>query len=66
MRGKLGEMIISSLDIGSMLTKMIEIGVSVVSIEGELETEDRGIIDFCCLIILDILLFDPTQRQRIL
>lgn len=60
MRGKLGDLIISTLDISSMLSKLIEIGLSVVSIEGELESEDRGIIDFCCVIILDILLFDAT------
>jgi hypothetical protein len=60
MRGKLGDMILATLDIKSMLKKMIEIAESVVSIEGELESEDRGIVDFCCVIIVDILLFDPS------
>lgn len=59
-------MILATLDIGSMLQKMLEIAVSVVSIDGELESEDRGIVDFCCVIILDILLFDPSQRNRLL
>ena len=58
MRGKLGDRILATLDIDSMLGKMVEIAVNVVSIEGELESEDRGIIDFCCVIMLDILLFD--------
>lgn len=45
---------------------MLEIAVSIVSIEGELESEDRGIVDFCCVIILDIVLYDTAQRALLL
>lgn len=41
-----------------MLDKIVEILFNVVSIDTELESEDRVIIDFCWCIIIDIALYD--------
>ncbi|EAS02785.2 ubiquitin carboxy-terminal hydrolase (macronuclear) [Tetrahymena thermophila SB210] len=61
--GKLGQKIMDTLDIESMLTKIIEILFNVVSLDSELESEDRVIIDFCWCIIIDIVLYDTKQRE---
>lgn len=66
MKGHLGELILSSLDLDAMLWKLLDIGVSVVSMESEVESEDRAIIDFSCVIILDILLFNVESRGKLL
>ncbi|KAL4448730.1 hypothetical protein ABPG74_012819 [Tetrahymena malaccensis] len=63
--GKLGQKIMDTLDIESMLSKIIEILFNVVSLESELESEDRVIIDFCWCIIIDIVLYDTKQREEL-
>ncbi|KAL4498387.1 hypothetical protein ABPG72_013193 [Tetrahymena utriculariae] len=63
--GKLGQKIMDTLDIESMLSKIIEILFNVVSLDSELESEDRVIIDFCWCIIIDIVLYDTKQREEL-
>ena len=48
-----------------MLDKILEILLNVISLESELESEDRVIIDFCWCIIIDITLYDSSQRERL-
>lgn len=42
----------------SMLDKIVEILFNIVSIDSELESEDRVIIDFCWCIVINITLYD--------
>lgn len=54
-----------SLNVRSMLEMIVEIVLNIVSKETELESEDRVIINFCWCLIIDILLFDSSERERI-
>ncbi|EGR29288.1 ubiquitin carboxyl-terminal hydrolase family protein, putative [Ichthyophthirius multifiliis] len=63
LNGKLGEMILNTLDLKQILKKLIEILHNILSGISDLESEDRVIIDFSWCIIIDITLFDNQTRK---
>lgn len=48
-----------------MLEKIVDIALTIVSLTKELETEDRMIVRFCLVIIINISLYDPISLQRL-
>ena len=64
--GKLGEKILSRLDLSTFLTQIQSLIYDIMVKTNELESEDRLIIEFGMSIMVNILLFDSPSQQTFL